>query len=74
MQNPLLKNHRLLLFYIGWFLINIIQAASTELLDDEAYYWLYSRFLDWDILITLPWWPRLSKRVTAFFITNWGYA
>ncbi|MBE9586550.1 glycosyltransferase family 39 protein [Mucilaginibacter sp. JRF] len=38
--------------YIGWFLavwtlFNIIQACTLELHSDEAYYWLYSRFLDW---------------------------
>lgn len=34
-------------FFLGWFLINLIQSFSTELLDDEAYYWIYSNFLDW---------------------------
>lgn len=38
--------------YIGWFLaawtlLNILQACTLELHSDEAYYWLYSRFLDW---------------------------
>ncbi|GAA4928702.1 ArnT family glycosyltransferase [Mucilaginibacter defluvii] len=38
--------------YIGsflavWTLFNIIQACTLELHSDEAYYWLYSRFLDW---------------------------
>tara|TARA_B100000809_G_scaffold266920_1_gene333013 strand:+ start:7742 stop:9388 length:1647 start_codon:yes stop_codon:yes gene_type:complete len=28
-------------------LINILQSTSTELLQDEAYYWMYSNFLDW---------------------------
>ncbi|HEY0677089.1 MAG TPA: glycosyltransferase family 39 protein [Chitinophagaceae bacterium] len=35
------------LFYGTWLLLNLIQSASTGLLDDEAYYWVYSRFLDW---------------------------
>ncbi|MFT4023109.1 MAG: glycosyltransferase family 39 protein [Flavihumibacter sp.] len=34
-------------FFAGWILLNIVQACSTELLDDEAYYWVYSRHLDW---------------------------
>ena len=34
-------------FYIGWFLIGLLQAYQTELLDDEAYYWVYSQFIDW---------------------------
>jgi hypothetical protein len=40
------RNHRLL-FYASWMAMNIIQAAATELLDDEAYYWVYSLFPDW---------------------------
>lgn len=35
----------LLLF--GFFILNIITAFTTELSHDEAYYWMYSRFLDW---------------------------
>jgi hypothetical protein len=34
-------------FLLGWTVLNIIQAATLELHADEAYYWLYSRFLDW---------------------------
>ncbi|MHA4842997.1 ArnT family glycosyltransferase [Flavitalea antarctica] len=41
------KKYDKLVFYGAWFAMNIIQAASTELLDDEAYYWIYSNFLDW---------------------------
>jgi len=36
-----------LVFYAAWFLVTLVQAAGTELFDDEAYYWVYSRFLDW---------------------------
>ena len=36
-----------LLFYGGWFLLGLLQALFTELQDDEAYYWVYARFLDW---------------------------
>ena len=34
-------------FLFIWFLINILQAFSTNLHYDEAYYWLYSQKLDW---------------------------
>ena len=37
------RNHRLFFFLI-WFLINLIQAGTTELFDDEAYYWIYSQY------------------------------
>ena len=34
-------------FLIIWTALNIIQASFTGIHPDEAYYWLYSRFLDW---------------------------
>ena len=34
-------------FIIGWTLLNVIQATTLELQGDEAYYWMYSRYLDW---------------------------
>jgi len=36
-----------ILFYSSLFIINLLQAWNTELFDDEAYYWVCSRFLDW---------------------------
>jgi len=38
---------RILLFVIFWFVINLIQSFFTEIIDDEAYHWIYSKFLDW---------------------------
>lgn len=35
------------LFYLLWLLVGLIQASQTELLDDEAYYWVFSQHLDW---------------------------
>jgi hypothetical protein len=46
MGNVFKKYHRVL-FYSAWLLINLIQASTTELFDDEAYYWIYSRFPEW---------------------------
>ena len=40
------KHHRLL-FFSAWFIINFWQAATTGLLDDEAYYWVYSQYPSW---------------------------
>lgn len=34
-------------FYCLWLFAALIQANGTELFDDEAYYWTYSKFLDW---------------------------
>ncbi|WP_299289529.1 glycosyltransferase family 39 protein, partial [uncultured Mucilaginibacter sp.] len=36
-----------LYFLLVWGLVNLLQSYFTELHPDEAYYWLYSRFLDW---------------------------
>ncbi|SKB88850.1 Dolichyl-phosphate-mannose-protein mannosyltransferase [Parapedobacter luteus] len=34
-------------FLLVWLAINLVQSAFSELHYDEAYYWVYSRFLDW---------------------------
>lgn len=43
----LLQKHHRTLFYLFWICSSLVQASFTELLDDEAYYWVFSRFLDW---------------------------
>ena len=35
---------------ISWFAINALQAATTGLMNDETYYWVYSQFPDWGYL------------------------
>src|SRR4249920_2282829 len=32
---------------LAWSAINVWQAAQLELINDEAYYWMFSRFPDW---------------------------
>ncbi len=34
-------------FLLFWTILNVIQACTLELQGDEAYYWLYSKYLDW---------------------------
>lgn len=34
-------------FVLFWFLINVFQAATTELTSDEGYYWFYATQLEW---------------------------
>ncbi len=43
------KNTDKLIWYFlaGWTLLNVVQAITAEIHADEAYYWLYSRYLDW---------------------------
>ncbi|MDR3329107.1 MAG: glycosyltransferase family 39 protein [Prevotellaceae bacterium] len=39
---------RFLIFLLGvWWLANLFQASFMELHFDEAYYWMFSRHLDW---------------------------
>lgn len=37
----------LVVFMLVWMIINILQAGYTELLHDEAYYWVWSKELAW---------------------------
>jgi len=37
----------ILYFLLFWTILNAVQAYTLELQGDEAYYWLYSRYLDW---------------------------
>jgi len=46
-QKKLRSAQILTCFLICWTLLNILQAYTLELHADEAYYWMYSRFLDW---------------------------
>ncbi len=42
------KSEKLIWFFLlGWALLNMMQAYTLELHPDEAYYWIYSRLLDW---------------------------
>jgi len=42
------SSDQILFIFLGaWTLLNIIQAIFVEVHADEAYYWMYSRFLDW---------------------------
>jgi hypothetical protein len=41
------ENTKIAWFALAWFLINLVQSYFTEILEDEAYYWVYSEFLAW---------------------------
>ena len=45
-QTKISKN-TIYIFLALWALLNIIQATFMDLHPDEAYYWLYSKFMDW---------------------------
>src|SRR3954467_9530609 len=46
-QKNLRSNQILAYFLICWTALNILQAFTLEIHADEAYYWMYSRFLSW---------------------------
>ncbi|HEV8285517.1 MAG TPA: glycosyltransferase family 39 protein [Chitinophagaceae bacterium] len=42
------NDHTLLLWFIvAWVIINLLQASFIGVDEDEAYYWIYSRHLQW---------------------------
>lgn len=65
------KNHRLVFFGI-WLLLGLLQAGLTELQDDEAYYWVYSRYLDWGYFDHPPMIAVLVKMGYAIFPNELG--
>ncbi len=61
------RKHHKLIFYGAWLAMNLIQAASTQLLDDEAYYWIYSNFPAWGYYDHPPMIAVLIKAGTMLF-------
>ncbi|ULQ51659.1 ArnT family glycosyltransferase [Flavihumibacter fluvii] len=59
-------------FYCCWFLVNLVQAAGTELLHDEAYYWVYSNYPDWGYFDHPPMIAILIKAGYAIFHSELG--
>ena len=55
------------MFYAAWLAVLLIQSLTTELFDDEAYYWVYSRFLDWGYYDHPPMIAALIKVGYAIF-------
>ncbi len=65
------KNHRLI-FYGIWLLLGLMQAGLTELQDDEAYYWVFSRYPDWGYFDHPPMIAMLVKMGYAIFPNELG--
>lgn len=60
------KKHHRAVFYLSWFLLGLFQSLFTELQDDEAYYWVFSRYLDWGYFDHPPMIALLIKMGTVF--------
>ena len=71
-MRSLLQKHHRLVFYSAWIILGLIQARFTELLDDEAYYWVYSKFLDWGYFDHPPMIALLIKMGYAIFPNELG--
>lgn len=71
MKEVLQKNYRLLFFGL-WLLLGLIQSGLTELQDDEAYYWVFSQYLDWGYFDHPPMIAVLVKMGYAIFPNELG--
>jgi hypothetical protein len=56
-----------IIFSSLWFILSLIQSYFTEIIDDEAYYWVYSQFLDWGYFDHPPMIALLIKIGSALF-------
>ncbi len=65
------RNHRLV-FYGLWLLLGLLQSGLTELWDDEAYYWVYSQYLDWGYFDHPPMTALLVKMGYTLFPNQLG--
>jgi hypothetical protein len=71
-MNLFFQKHHRLLFYSSWLLLALAQSASTELIADEAYYWVYSRFPAWGYFDHPPMIAVLIKSGYAIFHNELG--
>lgn len=71
-MKPFLEKYHRILFYSCWLLLGLMQSGLTELEDDEAYYWVYSNFLDWGYFDHPPMTGLLVKMGYAIFPNELG--
>jgi len=67
-----LKKYHRPSFYLTWVFLGLLQASFTQLIDDESYYWVYSRFLSWGYFDHPPMIALLIKWGYAFFQNEFG--
>jgi hypothetical protein len=67
----LVQNQRAI-FYGIWIILGVFQAALTELQDDEAYYWVFSKYPDWGYFDHPPLIAILIKAGYAIFPNEFG--
>jgi len=60
------------LFLILWFMLNLLQSYFTGLANDEAYYWMYSRYPAWGYFDHPPMVALLIRAGTRLFSNELG--
>lgn len=60
------------LLLIAWGILNLIQASFTPLDNDEAYYWMYSKYLAWGYFDHPPMIALMVKIGYLFFHNELG--
>jgi len=71
-KNAVSVNTKLLLFSLAWLALNLLWSFLTEIIDDEAYYWIYSKSLDWGYFDHPPMTALLIKAGYAIFHNTVG--
>ena len=71
-MRSLFQKHHRIFFYSSWLVLALAQAASTELIADEAYYWVYSRFPAWGYFDHPPMIAMLIKAGYSIFHNELG--
>ncbi|MDO9340268.1 MAG: glycosyltransferase family 39 protein [Bacteroidales bacterium] len=61
-----------LFFLIAWGILNFLQAFLTPLNNDEAYYWMYSKYLDWGYFDHPPMIALMIRTGYLFFHNELG--
>ena len=61
-----------ILFLLAWGCLNFIQAWLTPLNNDEAYYWMYSKYLAWGYFDHPPMIALMIKTGNLFFSNELG--
>ncbi|MEI6948330.1 glycosyltransferase family 39 protein [Paraflavisolibacter sp. H34] len=59
-------------FTLFWLVLNLLQAAFTQLTSDEGYYWFYTRALDWGYYDHPPFLALLIKAGYSLFPNEFG--
>ncbi|HEX7494538.1 MAG TPA: glycosyltransferase family 39 protein, partial [Bacteroidales bacterium] len=60
------------LFLVLWGILNLVQARLTPLNNDEAYYWMYSKYLAWGFFDHPPMIALMIKIGYLFFQNELG--